>query len=59
MRITLNNICKSFSGRVVLEDVSFDEDFKSLAIIGPSGAGKSTLLRIIGGLLTPTSRALY
>jgi polar amino acid transport system ATP-binding protein len=59
MRITLNNICKSFSGRVVLEDVSFDEDFKSLAIIGPSGAGKSTLLRIIGGLLTPTSGELY
>lgn len=59
MRITLNKICKSFAGKVVLEDVSFADDFNSLAVIGPSGAGKSTLLRIIGGLLPPTAGELY
>ncbi|MCR3922626.1 MAG: amino acid ABC transporter ATP-binding protein [Firmicutes bacterium] len=59
MQITLNNICKSFAGKVVLANVCFDEAFSSLAIVGPSGAGKSTLLRIIGGLLTPTAGELY
>ena len=57
MKITCNNICKSFQSntmtlnRDVLRDISFDlESGDSLSISGPSGAGKSTLLNIISGL---------
>ena len=57
MKITCNNICKSFHSntmtlnRDVLRDISFDlESGDSLSISGPSGAGKSTLLNIISGL---------
>ena len=57
MKITCNNICKSFQNntmalkRDVLRDISFDlESGDSLSISGPSGAGKSTLLNIISGL---------
>lgn len=59
MRIELRNISKHFDSRVVLNDISYEDSFHSLAIIGPSGAGKSTLLRIIGGLLAPSSGELY
>lgn len=59
MNIKLRNICKSFDKRVVLQDVCFEDDVNSIAIIGPSGGGKSTLLRIIGGLLLPNSGEMY
>lgn len=55
MNIELINICKSFEGKLVLQDISFQEEVHSIAVIGPSGGGKSTLLRVIGGLLKPDS----
>ncbi|KNZ41775.1 amino acid ABC transporter ATP-binding protein [Acetobacterium bakii] len=55
MNIELINICKSFAGKLVLQDISFQEEVHSIAVIGPSGGGKSTLLRVIGGLLNPDS----
>lgn len=59
MNIELRNICKSFNKKVVLQDIYFEDDINSIAIIGPSGGGKSTLLRIIGGLLLPNSGDMY
>ncbi|MGH4124640.1 MAG: amino acid ABC transporter ATP-binding protein [Clostridium sp.] len=59
MNIELRNICKNFDKRVVLQDVCFEDDINSIAIIGPSGGGKSTLLRIIGGLLLPNSGEMH
>lgn len=59
MNIELKNICKSYDGNVVLENINYEDDINSIAIIGPSGGGKSTLLRIIGGLLLPTSGEMY
>jgi phospholipid/cholesterol/gamma-HCH transport system ATP-binding protein len=47
---------KSFSGRKVLEGVSFDVwAGEMLGIIGPSGCGKSTILKILCGLIPSDS----
>ncbi len=51
MKIKLEHVSKSFNEQVVLDKISHDLDFQSLAIFGPSGSGKSTLLRMIAGLL--------
>ncbi len=55
IRISLDRLSKSFGETEVLQNLNFDEEISSLAIIGPSGGGKSTLLRIMGGLLAPSS----
>lgn len=59
MNIELRHIYKDFDGKPVLEDICFEDEINSIAVIGPSGGGKSTLLRIIGGLLIPTSGEMY
>lgn len=52
--LTIRGICKSFEGRPVLEDVSFDfPEAAVTALRGPSGCGKTTLVNIILGLLAP------
>jgi ABC-type multidrug transport system ATPase subunit len=52
--LEINNISKSFRGRKVLEDISFDVVPGSIvAITGENGAGKSTLLNLIIGWLKP------
>ncbi len=51
-RIRLENVCKSFGTRKVLENVSFTaESGEFVSIVGPSGCGKSTLFNAIAGLL--------
>lgn len=59
MNIELINLCKSYGDSIVLQDINYQDDINSIAIIGPSGGGKSTLLRIIGGLLLPSSGEMY
>ena len=58
--IRVDHISKSFSGKVVLEDVSLEiHEGETLAIIGRSGSGKSVLMKHLIGLLTPdTGRVL-
>jgi phospholipid/cholesterol/gamma-HCH transport system ATP-binding protein len=49
--IEIKNISKSFSGRNVLNDISFTfETGKTNMIIGESGSGKTTLLKCMVGL---------
>jgi len=52
--IQLENLHKSFGGKVVLDGMSIDvERGESLVIVGGSGSGKSVTLKHIIGLLRP------
>lgn len=56
MKIILNNICKSYDGRKVLDNFSYEFSPDNPTVIeGESGIGKTTLLRIITGLEKPDS----
>ncbi|RKX27171.1 MAG: sulfate ABC transporter ATP-binding protein, partial [Candidatus Zixiibacteriota bacterium] len=53
-KLKVINVEKSFSGKLVLDNVCLDTaDGELVVVLGPSGCGKSTLLRIIAGLETP------
>ena len=54
--IKVREINKSFSGKNILNNISFDiSNGDSVAIIGQSGTGKSVLLKHLNGLLIPDS----
>lgn len=55
MIVRVENLQKSFSGKLVLNGVNFDvEEGEIFALIGPNGAGKTTTLRCIYGDLSPS-----
>ena len=57
--ISLNEVIKSFDGRVVLTGVTFDVHAgETMVVMGGSGCGKSTLLRLIIGSFRPDSGAI-
>jgi polar amino acid transport system ATP-binding protein len=52
--IKVTNLCKSFAGHVLLDNISFDiKQGSCTAIAGSSGAGKTTLMRMLNGLEQP------
>ena len=52
--INFNNVSKSFSGKVVLDNLSHNFKLNEVhVILGKSGMGKSVLLKMLMGLMTP------
>lgn len=58
--IYTEHITKSFSEKIVLNDVSFEvEKGEIFGLLGPSGAGKTTLIKILTGQLNQDSGVSY
>lgn len=56
MKIILENIVKSYDGKTVLDNFSYEFNSGTPSVIeGESGIGKTTLLKIIMGLESPDS----
>jgi len=54
--IRFKNVYKSFGGKLVLNNVSFEiRSHESVAILGASGSGKTTILKLIAGTLQADS----
>jgi osmoprotectant transport system ATP-binding protein len=54
--IEIEHLTKRYGASVVVEDVSFQVDEGTIAVVvGTSGAGKSTLLRMINRLVSPSA----
>ncbi|MDD6022783.1 MAG: ATP-binding cassette domain-containing protein, partial [Oscillospiraceae bacterium] len=52
--VSVKNLTKSFSGRRVVDDLSFDvQKGEVFALLGHNGAGKSTTIDLILGLKAP------
>jgi ABC-type branched-subunit amino acid transport system ATPase component len=61
MKLTVENISRSFGGVQALLEVSFDVELGTIhGLIGPNGAGKTTLINILSGVLPPSmGQVLY
>ena len=56
MILKTTNLCKSFSGQTVVNNISLNIERNSVyGLLGPNGAGKSTTLKMITGIMKPTS----
>ena len=60
MGIIVENVSKSFEGKKVLDNVSFEaKDGDFVTFLGPTGEGKTTLLRIIAGIERPDKGKIW
>ncbi len=56
MQINVNNVCKTFGDKKVLEGINLScESGKALGLLGRNGAGKTTTIRIIMGIFPADS----
>ena len=56
MGINVENVCKSYSGKKVLDNISFNMSTSGVfGLLGTNGAGKTTTIRIILGILEKDS----
>ena len=60
MYLSIKNICKSYGGKNVLQNISLEVAANTtISILGRSGCGKSTLLKIIAGIENQDSGSIY
>ena len=58
--LEMRNITKNFPGVIALNNVSMSLTSGEIhAIVGENGAGKSTLMKVLNGVYTPTSGAIF
>lgn len=55
MKLTIENISKSYGKKQALNGVSFEMENGVYGLLGPNGAGKSTLIRILAGVMEASS----
>lgn len=54
------NVSKNYGQKSALHDVSLQlPRGRVVGLLGPNGSGKSTLIKLVNGLLTPTSGAIF
>ena len=55
----LTGVAKSFEGKVVLKNISFEaRGSERVLLVGKNGSGKTTILKLLAGLLVPDSGEL-
>ena len=60
MELLVQNLCKRFGDKTVLEDINFSmQSGEFVTFVGSSGCGKSPLLRLIAGLARPSSGSIH
>lgn len=60
MYFKAKNICKSYDGKKIIEDISLElREGELVSLLGISGIGKSTLFNILSGLEIPDSGQIY
>ncbi len=60
MTIEVSGVHKSFGGKVVLDDLTFETPTASVvALIGPNGAGKTTVFNLLTGFLEPDRGSIH
>ena len=60
MNIKLENICKSYSGNLVLNNINLDIKAGEIhALVGENGAGKSTLMKVLVGVEIADSGEIF
>ena len=58
--IKLDGVTRTFGTKTAVSNVNIEvPDREFLVLLGPSGCGKSTLLRMLAGLETVSSGAIY
>ena len=54
--VIFDNVSKSFGGKVILEDISFEvKKGETLFVVGPSGTGKSVSVKQLLGIFQPNA----
>ena len=60
MKLSVQNLMKSYSGRKVVKDVSFEvKQGEIVGLLGPNGAGKTTSFYMTVGLIKPNGGTIF